>query len=375
VVDYTDREGKRRRETHPSKKLADKARLRIEVEVEAGTHVPRSEAVTVGEALDDWLNHCDDRARVGDRMRIRTAENFRNLADNHIRPKFGAVKLPDLRAADIQAWLNDLAHDRQKPRSQSLLKHLASILRMTLKYAVLRERLNVNVMTAAQIRIPGSAPSKKEIPTKDELRKLLALSGEVLGPGGVARYLRPLIYTAVFTGMRQGELRALRWENVDFDAAVIRVREGADQMGRIQTTKTLAGVRDIPLAPVVVHELRKWKLASQKLSRDGLVFVGNRGRMIQPACIQQSFARLQRRAFEDARALPEKPFFPGAKYNFHQLRHAAASLLIETGLPPKRIQQIMGHSTISMTFDRYGHLFDDQSLIQDAMSRIGSDIG
>ncbi|WP_062223096.1 tyrosine-type recombinase/integrase [Aureimonas sp. D3] len=375
VVRYTDNTGKRRLKTFDKKKDADRFRTQVETEVGNGVHIAASDTVTLSEALDNWLKKCDARAHVGDRMRHNTARNFRCLADVHLRPAFGTTLLTDLTARRVQKFLDDLAYDPAKPRSHALLKHLAAILRMCLKHAVTMGHVGRNIMVEADIRIPGTRPKRKEIPTKDELRELLARSGDVLGMGGVARYLRPLVYTAVFTGLRQGELRALRWDDVDFAAGIIRVRRSADQFGRIGETKSHAGIRDVPIAPALAPELKRWKLASAAKSEEGLVFVGNRGRMVQPACIQQSWGRLQRRVLADAKEKgAETRYFARGKYHFHQLRHVAASLFIETGLPPKRIQTIMGHSTISMTFDRYGHLFDDPAIVEEAMRKIGQDL-
>jgi integrase len=374
IVEYTDTRGKRRIITEKSKKDADRRRWQIEAELDAGTHRAARDTKTVSDALDEWLERCEQRAHVKDAMRPRTVRQRRSLVETHIRPYFGRKLLTELTPRMVQEWLDDLAYSPEKQLSHAHLKHLLACLRLTMKMAFTAGYIGANVLVAGEIRVPGQRAVRREIPSKEEIRELLRLSGEVLGMGGVARYLRPLVYIAVFTGMRQGEIRALLWEDVDFDAGMIHVRRGADDQGRVDDTKTLAGRRSIPIAPVLAIELKKWKLASQARSKEGLVFVGNRGRMMQPACIQQSWARLQRRALPEVGAMPVKPYFPRAKYPFHSLRHVAASLFIETGLPPKRIQAIMGHSSINMTFDRYGHLFEDPDLVTAAMNKIGLDL-
>jgi integrase len=155
---------------------------------------------------------------------------------------------------------------------------------------------------------------------------------------------RPLIVTAIFTGMRASELRGLRWCDVDLDAGTIRVTQRADAWGKIGSPKSAAGTRSIPLTPMVINTLRQWKLTCPA---GELVFANhNSGVKSHGSFLQNTWDPLLRRC-----GIPH--------YTFHALRHAAASLFIETlQWSPKRIQTVMGHSSITMTFDRYGHMFE-----------------
>lgn len=370
VCEYTDQSGKRRRKTFEKKKDADRYRTKVEVEIENGEHVPDSSSASLSKAIDLWLERCEERVRAKDSLRPRTLRNFRSWVENHIRPQIGSIRLTELTIRTVQTWVDQLAYDPQKPRGRPTLENAVSCLRLILKDAQMRGLVGRNVLKDCDVRIPGRFPEKIEIPTKEEIKRFLELSGTCLGPGGVARYLRPMLYTAIFTGLRQGELRALTWDNVDFDNGVIKVRVAADNFGHIDVPKSYASIRDVPIAAHLMIELKKWKLASPPNDLN-LVFVGSRGRMVQQACIQQSWYRLQRRAANGGAGATERAT---GKYHFHALRHVCASLLIEAGLPPKRIQQIMGHSSITMTFDRYGHLFEDQALVGDALAKIGRDL-
>jgi len=120
--------------------------------------------------------------------------------------------------------------------------------------------------------------------------------------------------------------------------------------------KSKAGTRDVPLAPMVVNTLRQWRLACPKTEL-GLVFPTGRGRVVGHSSMRQMWRRLLR-----ALELP--------RYRFHDLRHAAASLFIEQGLQPKKVQTIMGHGSIKMTFDLYGHLWETAEDDQAAMAQI-----
>jgi len=182
-----------------------------------------------------------------------------------------------------------------------------------------------------------------------------------------AGQLRPLLMTAVFSGLRTSELRGLTWEAVDLERQVLTVRQRADRWNTIGSPKSDPTRREIPLAPIVVNTLRAWKLPCPK-GELNLVFPNGEGNVERHANIHtRGLARAQ-----FAAGLTTDPARP--KYGLQSLRHAAASLLIEQGLSPKRVQALMGHSTIQMTFDTYSHLFpsptDDQVAFGQLQARL-----
>jgi integrase len=172
-----------------------------------------------------------------------------------------------------------------------------------------------------------------------------------------------LIITAVFTGTRISELRGLFWSDVDLGKGVVHVRRRADTWAKIAAPKSRAGARDIPLAPLVVNALKEWKLRCPK-GELGLVFPNSRGRCLTvPNLRDRVLGPLQAAAGISPAYRP--------KYGWHALRHAAASLFIEyLGWSPKRLQAVMGHASIQMTFDRYGHLFEDTAADTAAMGKL-----
>jgi integrase len=176
---------------------------------------------------------------------------------------------------------------------------------------------------------------------------------------------RPFIITAVFTGMRASELRGLTWTNVDLDAGIIHVRQRADAWHQIGPPKSAAGSRDIPLVPMAVNALKQWRLACPKGALN-LVFPNSRGNI-------ESQANILARVWGPLQISSGITDESGgkARYSFHALRHAAASLFIaHLGWTPKRVQAVLGHSSISMTFDRYGHLFADPAGDREAMKKL-----
>lgn len=205
----------------------------------------------------------------------------------------------------------------------------------------------IKVKSDDRHKATGPLRAGRNFPLKSELNLLIDRAPE--------RW-RPFIVTAIFTGMRASELRGLRWTDVDLDAGTIHVAQRADKWGALGSPKSAAGARDTPLTPMVINTLRQWKLACPA---GELVFANGNGRA-------QSHATFSSRVWKP---LQQKCGIP--HYEFHSLRHAAASLFIETlRWSPKRVQAIMGHSSIAMTYDHYGHLFADTEGDKEAMKRL-----
>lgn len=178
---------------------------------------------------------------------------------------------------------------------------------------------------------------------------------------------RPLIVTTIYTGMGMSELRELRWEDVDFTRSIIQVRQRADRFKKIGKPKSGSSRRDIPIAPSVKKVLMAWKVDCPEGEMD-LVFPNGIGNVESPSNI------------------PNRVFYPllidagivkadgKPKFSFHALRHAAASLFIEQGWPAKKVQTIFGHSSITMTFDVYGHLFDNAGNDVDLFAKLEANL-
>jgi integrase len=199
-----------------------------------------------------------------------------------------------------------------------------------------------------------------DIPTTGEIKALIAAAE--------GRW-RPLIITAVFTGLRASELRGLRWADVDLAGAVLHVRQRADRYHDIGMPKTDAGQRKVPLTPMSINVLREWKLACPKGELD-LVFPTGAGKVeghsnmvnrgLIPTMIAAGVVTVTGRDDEG------KPIAAAKYTGLHALRHWFASWCInrrsEGGLEltPKAVQERMGHSNIAVTLDTYSHLFPTQ---------------
>ena len=148
---------------------------------------------------------------------------------------------------------------------------------------------------------------------------------------------------AALCGLRASESRGLLWENVDFEEGYLHIRQRADRFNEIGEPKSEAAVRSVPMGPVVANTLKRWKLRCPH-GEMGLVFPSKQGLVLN---YQNMWAR-------DFQPLLRKL---KTKLRWHDLRHFAVSLWIEQGFPPKAIMEFAGHSSITLTFDRYGHLF------------------
>ncbi len=160
----------------------------------------------------------------------------------------------------------------------------------------------------------------------------------------------------VFTGMRASELRGLRWDGVDFKHRTVTVSQRADRFGKIGSVKSGAGYRDIPIPDEVVKPLMEWKLRCPK-GVENLVFPNGQGNIEFLSNIVKRFLAPVQVACDMLRN-PEAEQ-PAGKYSMHSFRHFYASWLIDQGFSPKRVQDRMGHSSITVTLDIYGHLFPD----------------
>jgi integrase len=373
LVDYRDSGGKRRAKQFETKRDADAYMVKARAEVAAGVHVADSQSVTLGEAADLWVA-----AGERDRLEATTIRQRQQHVDLHIKPLIGTSRLSRLNAPMVQEFVDRLVETRSRAMSRRVVTSLKGILANAQRRGLIAHNPAL-VAKVAKRRDEAEESDSVQLPPKAHLKRMITKSAELWpmskknSRGEILTCCwRPLILTAIFTGMRASELRGLTWENVDFETGQISVRQRADRYNRLGMPKSKAGRRDIPMAPLVANTLREWKLACPTTSLD-LVFPSERGAILWHTNLYtQCFLRLL-----DACGLMivvpvelGKELCMQPPYNFHALRHAAASLFIEQGWTPKKVQTIMGHSSIQVTFDIYGHLFPSPDDDVEAMAQI-----
>jgi integrase len=343
-VDYVDNSGSRRRETYATKKEADAAHLKARTAVNAGTHTAAAASITVADAATRWIDHC-----VGRGLEPSTVAAYRQHVALHINPYLGGVRLASLSIPMVPDFQDRLRADG---RSAPMVRKARIALGAILKHAQKRGLVGQNIVRALgrdddhvtdRAAARPSLQAGVDIPTPAEIRAIAATL-----PG---RRYHALLLTAFFAGLRASELRGLRWCDVDLKRGEITVRQRADRFGRLGPPKSKAGTRSIPLLPMVVAVLREHKLATPANALD-LVFPNSKGNVDHLNTIVEGWQAAQVAGLG------------AAKYSgLHSIRHFYASWCINRvadgglELPMKVVQTRLGHATISMTADTYGHLF------------------
>jgi integrase len=348
IVNYTDQGGTRRMKSFEKKRDADAFHATVNVDVRRGLHVPDSESITVAEAGGLWLESSALLERT-------TRVQYRQHANLHIVPLLGAVKLSQLTVPMVRAFEDKLAKTRSPVMVRKVLTSLGSILADAQERGLVAQ----NVVRGLRLQRRGRGAEQRQkptlevgvnIPTPMEVRAILtALEADT-------RW-RPLLLTAILTGLRASELRGLRWSDIDLKRGELRVRQRADRYSKLGPPKSKAGLRTVPLPPLLVNVLRTWKLACPKGDLD-LAFPSSRGgveklsNIVEDGLIPVGVA---------AGVITKTG---KAKYSgLHALRHFHASWCInrkEDGgleLPLKLVSARLGHASIQITADRYGHLF------------------
>jgi len=384
VSEYTDRSGKRRLKTFAKKKDANAFDANTAVEIRDGIHVADTASITVEEAAKNWIA-----TGIANELEPTTIEQYRQHVNLHIVPLIGANLLSRMNVPDIRAFEDEM---RATGRSAAMVTKVRGSLGSIFADAQERGQATKNpVREMAGRRKPGKERRQVkrqkgrlkigvDIPTPSEIRLFV--------PAAQGRW-RPVLLTAVFAGLRASELRGLRWSDVDLEKAEIRVHQRADRFNTIGQPKSVSGERAISIPGILVNTLREWRLACPR--RDSgqkdasgkpimvldLVFPNGAGKVeshaniinrgLIPTWISAGVTVETGDADEDG-----KPILTAKYTGLHSLRHFYASWCINPpalggiGLIPKAVQERLGHSTIQMTMDTYGHLFprgDDSDVL------------
>jgi integrase len=339
IVDYADQDGDRHIETFARKKDADAYHATVKVDVRQGVHTAPAKSPSVAEAAESWIKRveADGRERT-------TVRQYRQHVDLHITPRIGRTKLAHLTPAKVEAFRDDLLANLSRPTARKVLTSLKSLLKVA-KHAHVAADVSIGRGKRGERKLEVGV----DIPTPEEIRRLLHAAIEA----GIRP--RTLLITAISTGLRASELRGLRWRDVDLKHGELHVRQRADRYCVIGPPKSESSVRAIDLGPRVLAALKEWKLACPK-GENGLVFPTGEGEIEHHANMLRSLAPVMIAAgVVDTNGEP--------KYALHAFRHYFASWCINRKaaggreLPPKNVQQLLGHASIVMTLDRYGHLF------------------
>jgi integrase len=349
IVDYTDADGDRHIETFDRKKDADARHAQVAVNVAHGTHQAPSKSITVAEAAERWIKAVE--AKGAERTTIRQYRQHVNL---HIVPRIGAVKLANLTTANLDNFRNDLLANMSRPLARKVMVSFKSLLKTARHSHVIAD-----VEAIGKSKRERKLEVGRDIPTVAEIKRLAAAA-----PQGK---LRALLLMAALTGLRASELRGLRWSDIDLKHGELHVRQRADRWCHIGQLKSNSSARTVPLPPDLLAALKEWKLACPKGEQD-VVFPSSTGAIEHHANMLRALESIMKAA-----GAVDKAGEP--KYSLHAFRHFFASWCINRKadggreLPAKVVQGLLGHSSIVMTLDRYGHLFprgDDRAELAEA---------
>jgi integrase len=278
------------------------------------------------------------RSRSGTAFKPSTLQIYSQALRAHVLPELGALRLSEIALVDVQ----DLA-DRllASGADASTVRNAIAPLRVIYRRALARGDVAVNPTSG--LELPAARGSRDRIAPPAEAAELIA----ALLPRD-----RALWATAMYAGLRRGELLALRWKDVDFDHGVIHVERSYDpKAGVYVSPKTRAGRRTVPIALALRGLLIEHKLATGR--SEGLVFGTSAGRPFTPSNATRRASTAWKAANDTRRERELEPLRP---ISLHECRHTFASLMIAAGVNAKALASYMGHASVTITYDRYGHL-------------------
>jgi len=302
----------------------------------------RSGDATFAEAAAEWLRFIEqDRER-----KPSTIRDYRSVLNAHLLPAFGDQKLESITVEDIESWRTTLDGLSNRSKNKLLIQLHGIFRRAQRLYG-----LDANPLARVE-KHPQRSSGDIEVLAPEEVWALVrAASSELDGA---------IFLTAAFTGLRMGELLALRWRDVDFAGSVIRVR--SSWAGGQLTTPKSGQVRSVPMAPDVASALARVGDREHWTGDDDLVFASDTGSYLADSALRVRYkAALRRASLRDLR--------------FHDLRHTFGTRMIAKA-DVRRVQEWMGHADIqtTMKYLHYAPRAEDAQLVADAfaLSEVGT---
>ncbi len=295
---------------------------------------------TLNEYLDSWVVDVKDTG-----IRQRTWERYEQVVRLHLKPALGRVKLKNLTPNHVRGLYRDKLQPPRngRPLSPRSVQYIHTTLHKALKQAVHDGLIPRNVCEAV----------KSPKPSKQEMHPLSSEQAKVFLDTARGERLEALYVLAIHTGLRQGELLGLKWE--DLDNGYLYVQRSLSH-GKFNAPKTAKSRRRVKLSQRAINALRSHRVRQNEEKRlaasswgilgpetEGLMFPNRSGEPMHPWILTTDFTRLLKRA--------ELPLV-----RFHDLRHTCATLLFKAGQHPKTVQELLGHSSISITLDTYSHV-------------------
>ena len=312
-----------------TKRAAENFLAAITVDMNKGEYVPPQAGKTLVRGLgEQWVtSHRNTWAE----SHWRAVESAWRL---HVEPRWGGRRLNEIKPSGVQAWSDELAASYSRTTVGRCVGILSGICATAVGDGLMARN------PCERVRLPKKQRSKHPYLTAEQLLALAAASGT----------RAPIILVLGLCGLRYGELRALRVQDVDFDRNRITVARSATKAGTVTVEKSTKGnrVRTVAMPTLVCDALRR---QTEGKHDDDLVFDDGHGGYIAYQCASGSGRGWFKRALQQAGLNP---------MTVHDLRHTAASLMVQSGANVKTVQRTLGHASAAMTLDVYADLFDSE---------------
>ncbi len=310
--------------------------------------------------IENWLTM----SKFG-KIKDSSYDILERVFNNQIRySEVGQKKMKDITIDDMQAFIDDIA----KNYSISIVKKVMEILKPSIKKAVIEQKMRFNpldfvVMPKKNIIIGMEDEEKEQMYTTEEIEKITEVCMSFYGTNtrNTKRYrYAPAYILLLNTGMRVGELAALSWKDVDYDRKIIRISKTVStimnrnrfesdnkKVNVITTTKTKKSNRVIPMNETALLVLKELEKRQKEMGiKSDYVIAAKEGNPMLVRVLEQTFSRICEENFIEYKGV-------------HALRHTFGSVLVKKGVDIKVISEMLGHSTVQFTYDRYIHVINE----------------
>jgi integrase len=330
-----------------TEKLATRAEAKAMTMYFEGGYIEPSK-MQFSQYIKEWL-------RTKRNISQETEELYHYFFKKHIIPSLGHIQLSKITAHHIELFITDLHNAKL---AKSTIRRIFSVANAALNAAAKKDLINSNPC------------NKIEKPKAQQHRDLI-----IWEPGFVGKFLHSTrnksrhwiaAYLAIMTGMRQGEILGIRWSDIDFENKTINIQQTVTSKRRIKPgAKNKSSIRSVAISSETIRELKDHRelIISERLKegenylKNDLVVCTSFGGPVTSRNIQKAWVR-----FIEITKAP--------KITFHDLRHTHAALMIKQGVHIKVVSERLGHSTVAITMDLYGHLM--QNMQQDAAEALDS---
>jgi integrase len=327
---YSRREGKKIRKSFPTEAAAKAWRADSTSAVRKGT-MKAPTAVKVREAAAEWLAGARAgtiRPRSGDHYKPSAIRGYETVLRLRVLPAVGHMRLSEVTRVELQDFVDRMVAEGLNPSTIGV-----TLLPLRAIYRRAMNRGDVAINPTAGLELPRVTSARDRVVAPDQAARLIA---------ALPVQDQALWSTAMYAGLRRGELQALRWTDVDLAGGVIRVERSWDAKEGFIAPKSKMGRRKVPVAAVLRDYLVEHRMRAEDPD-EGLVFGRSASSPFEPSAVTERARKAWAAAGLDRIVL-------------HEARHTFASLMIAAGVNPKALQTYMGHAQVSMTMDLYGHL-------------------